>query len=80
MGIHSPVRTLTPTMYLDVRLSPRSGILEQDIPVGWNAFIYTLSGKVEVGPHESSISSGPSVTLILSNASDEKVILCRNTV
>ncbi|XP_065885740.1 uncharacterized protein [Dysidea avara] len=51
MGISSPVRTRTPTMYLDFKMEP-GATLTQAIPEGWNGFIYTLKGKGLFGPEE----------------------------
>mmetsp|Transcript_23008 Transcript_23008/g.58342 ORF Transcript_23008/g.58342 Transcript_23008/m.58342 type:complete len:330 (-) Transcript_23008:139-1128(-) len=47
-GTKSPVYTLTPTMYLDFELE-KGKVLEQPVPEGWNAFMYTLRGDVRVG-------------------------------
>eukprot|EP00126_Sphaerothecum_destruens_P014043 Sdes_comp24085_c0_seq1m22143 len=40
-GVKSPVYTKTPTMFLDFFMKPNSE-LNQDIPAGWNGFVYTL--------------------------------------
>ena len=48
MGAVSPVRTRTPTYYLDFTLQPGSS-LTQEIPSGWTAFVYTLRGRIEIG-------------------------------
>ncbi|KAJ4811173.1 Pirin-like protein [Rhynchospora pubera] len=52
MGIQSPVYTCTPTMYLDFTLKPSSH-LKQPIPIGWNAFVYTLEGEGIFGLEKS---------------------------
>ena len=44
----SPVYTRTPTMYLDFKMDSGS-VMEQAIPKGWTAFIYTLTGAGEFG-------------------------------
>ncbi|EYU32726.1 hypothetical protein ABFS82_14G039700 [Erythranthe guttata] len=44
MGIHSPVYTRTPTMYLDFTLKPDSHY-HQNIPESWNAFVYIIEGE-----------------------------------
>ncbi|RVW57814.1 Pirin-like protein [Vitis vinifera] len=44
LGKKSPVYTKTPTMYLDVTLSPGAH-LQQPIPIKWNAFVYVLEGE-----------------------------------
>ncbi|CAI5463403.1 unnamed protein product [Closterium sp. Yama58-4] len=63
LGVTSPVYTLTPTMYLSFCLQPNAH-LRQAIPVGWNAFIYTLSGKANIGDSESA-AIGPHHTVEL---------------
>ena len=44
MGGSSPVRTRTPTYYLDFELEPGASH-SQRIPKGWTTFAYTLDGK-----------------------------------
>ena len=44
MGVSSPVRTRTPTYYLDFELGPGTSH-SQRIPKGWTTFAYTLDGK-----------------------------------
>ena len=44
MGVSSPVRTRTPTYYLDFELEPGTSH-SQRIPKGWTTFAYTLDGK-----------------------------------
>lgn len=46
-GITSPVQTLVGVWYMDIHISP-GGSLRQPIPLGWNAFIYTIEGHVSV--------------------------------
>jgi len=48
MGVNSPVKTRSPTMYLDFQLEPNKEFI-QDIPDGWNAFVYTFSGSALFG-------------------------------
>ena len=45
MGIKSPVRTRTPTYYLDFTMEPESSYT-QLVPEGWTTFAYTLEGQV----------------------------------
>ncbi|GJP74997.1 hypothetical protein CLOP_g5495 [Closterium sp. NIES-67] len=63
LDITSPVYTLTPTMYLSFCLQPGAH-LRQAIPLGWNAFIYTLSGKATIGD-SASTAIGPHHTVEL---------------
>ncbi len=51
MGIKSPVRTRTPTFYLDFELSPGSSHV-QAIPSGWTTFAYTLEGITKFGGNQ----------------------------
>ncbi|CAA0819894.1 Pirin-like protein [Striga hermonthica] len=44
MGVHSPVYTRTPTMFLDFTLKPNSQY-HQSIPESWNAFVYIIEGE-----------------------------------
>ena len=48
MGIQSPIRTLTPTHYLDFRVEPGAK-WTQPTPDGWTVFAYTLSGRINFG-------------------------------
>lgn len=64
LGVHSPVLTLTPTMYLDVTLRPGAE-LHQPVPEEFNAFAYVLDGVVTFGsptglpsPDHSSVLFG----------------------
>jgi hypothetical protein len=41
----------TPVWIFDVEIKP-GGKIEQELPVGWNAFAYTLSGKTMFGSGE----------------------------
>ena len=44
MGIESPVRTRTPTSYLDFKFSPQA-TFTQDVSKSWTCFVYILEGK-----------------------------------
>lgn len=61
----SPVRTRTPTSYLDFLLSP-GATHRQDIPAAWTAFAYTLEGEVEFGEWYSTGKSIFSKNIFLS--------------
>jgi hypothetical protein len=47
-GLTSPVQNYTPLIIADISIDPGINTL-QDIPAGYNAFLYVLSGKVSVG-------------------------------
>lgn len=49
LGADAKILTRTPSQFLHFRLKPFA-VLEQEIPVGWNSFIYTLRGSGWVGP------------------------------
>lgn len=49
--------------YYDVKLAPTTSVF-QEIPEGWTAFLYTLSGAVVV---DGGQSYGPSHTVVLSS-------------
>lgn len=57
MGVHSPVYTRTPTMFLDFTLKPKTEY-HQSIPESWNAFVYIIEGEGVFGvPNSSPISA-----------------------
>lgn len=57
MGVHSPVYTRTPTMFLDFTLQPRAQY-HQSIPESWNAFVYIIEGEGVFGiPNSSPIAA-----------------------
>ncbi|KAI4344993.1 hypothetical protein L6164_012163 [Bauhinia variegata] len=60
MGLHSPVYTRTPTMFLDFTLKP-GAVSHQNIPESWNAFAYVIEGEGVFG----STSSSPYHVLVL---------------
>ena len=49
LGVTSPVYTRTPTMYLDVQMEAGARFF-QDVPSGWNTFVYVLEGEASFGP------------------------------
>ncbi|XP_062108086.1 pirin-like protein [Humulus lupulus] len=63
MGIRSPVYTKTPTMYLDFTLKPRAQI-HQNIPEGWNSFVYIIEGEGAFGSKNSSPVSAHHVLVL----------------
>jgi len=64
MGVKSPVRTRTPVYYLDFVLD-KGAKLKQEVPSGWNAFVYTLTGKGMYGPSGNQKEVEPHHTLVL---------------
>ncbi|XP_072071409.1 pirin-like protein isoform X2 [Arachis hypogaea] len=64
MGVHSPVYTRTPTMFLDFTLRPGAE-LHQSIPETWNSFVYVIEGEGVFGSPTSS-PTGPYHVLVLS--------------
>lgn len=69
LGIKSPVYTRTPTMYLDFKLD-QGAVLNQPIPPGWNAFIYTLSGRAIFGEGTHAKEHEAYYTLVLDQNGD----------
>ncbi|KAL2652896.1 hypothetical protein R1flu_021024 [Riccia fluitans] len=62
-GVRSPVYTITPIMFLDFSLEP-GAVVHQEIPGYWNAFIYVLEGKVQVGSKTASPISSYNTVLL----------------
>ncbi|CAL0314598.1 unnamed protein product [Lupinus luteus] len=65
MGVHSPVYTTTPTMFLDFSMKPGSQF-HQNTPESWNTFVYVIEGEGVFG----SLNSSPNMAhhvLVLSN-------------
>ena len=62
--LQSPVRTRTPTMYLDFKLDP-GATMTQPVTEGWNGFIYVLKGVGKFGGGESWTESDAHHTLVL---------------
>ena len=80
MGVVSPVRTRTPTYYLDFTLLAGSR-LNQEIPSGWTTFLYTLSGKIKIGenlmvePHHTVLFSRDGEAVQVENINEEEAQL-----
>ncbi|CAO2832160.1 unnamed protein product [Amaranthus hypochondriacus] len=79
MGIHSPVYTRTPTMYLDFTLQPGASFA-QPIPESYNAFIYIIEGEGVFGSSSSKPMSahqclvlGPGDGLYVWNVSSKQL-------
>ena len=53
MGVHSPVYTRTPAMFLDFTVKPGSQ-LHKSIPESWNAFVYVIEGEGLFGSQKSN--------------------------
>ncbi|XP_003391376.1 PREDICTED: pirin-like protein [Amphimedon queenslandica] len=69
LGASSPVRTLTPTVYLDFKIDKGSH-LSQPVTEGWNGFIYVLKGRGYFGGKTATgsddwMESTPHHTLVL---------------
>jgi len=61
--VSSPVRPLGGCWFFDVKISKEGESMWQAIPKGWNAFIYTLEGEVQVG--DSPLTVAPFFTSVL---------------
>lgn len=65
-GVSSRVFTRTPTFYLDFTMAPGS-LLTQALPLGWNSFVYVLSGSAKIGDViESAVAVPTQHTALLS--------------
>ena len=62
LGVESKVYTRTPTHYIHFSMEKNS-VLEHRVPVGWNAFIYTLEGEALFGGKQAK--HGAHHTLVL---------------
>lgn len=82
LGIKSPVYTRTPVHYIHFQLEPNA-VVNQPIPEGWNAFAYTIEGKVSfggskpIGPHHTVTLEqfGEGITLSSGEESAEFVLI-----
>ena len=72
----SPVRTRTPTMYLDFKLDI-GATMTQPVAEGWNGFIYVLKGEGKFGGGDSWTESDAHHTLVLGQGDH---IQAKNTV
>ncbi|XP_024150522.1 pirin [Oryzias melastigma] len=66
LGAKSKVYTRTPTMYLDFTLKP-GAVHVQPVPLGWTAFIYTLTGTLHVGPDQKQEQVEPHHTVVFTD-------------
>ncbi|EPS70636.1 hypothetical protein M569_04121, partial [Genlisea aurea] len=53
MGIHSPVYTKTPAMYLDFTLKPNAEYHQRIPDSSWTAFVYVIEGRGAFGSPDS---------------------------
>ena len=81
MGVVSPVRTRTPTYYLDFTLVAGS-TLNQEIPPGWTTLVYTLRGKIKIGgedltvePHHTVLFTRDGEVVQVENSTEEEAQL-----
>lgn len=89
LGTTSKVYTRTPSHYIHYKIAP-GGSVNHAIPAGWNAFLFTLTGKLTVnngapiGPHNTVTlkKDGEGVTLSASSSENasrtntEFVLIC----
>ncbi|XP_060767252.1 pirin isoform X2 [Neoarius graeffei] len=72
LGMKSKIYSRTPMVYLDIRLSEGANHV-QLIPLGWTAFIYTLSGIVHTGPEDDQKKVEPHHTVVFEDGDCIKV-------
>lgn len=63
MGVHSPVYTRTPTMYLDFSIK-QNAHYHQSIPESWNAFVYIIEGEGVFGTQNSRPASAHHILVL----------------
>jgi quercetin 2,3-dioxygenase len=81
LGVKSPVRTRTPTMYLDIALEAGKE-LQQPIPAGWNALAYVFTGPVSFGASSDAADAAAATvksqhTVLFTNSSDADGVTIR---
>jgi quercetin 2,3-dioxygenase len=54
-GLKASTRNHVPLIFVDVSLQP-GAVFTQDLPAGFNGFVYALDGRVEVGPSRQHVS------------------------
>ena len=59
----------TPVWLLDVTIKP-GGKVTQTLPIGWNAFVYTLSGETVFGSSDSTQLVGPFHNIVYAQKGD----------
>ena len=57
LGRSAVIETRTPIYYLHYTIQP-GGAVTQDIPNGYNAFVYLISGELKVGKEQKSVHEG----------------------
>lgn len=62
-GMKSAVFTVTPTMYLDVRMEANAALVDLPIPESFNGFVYCIEGSVKVAEHEEKGQVGSCMVL-----------------
>lgn len=67
--VASPVRPLGGCWFFDVTVSRKGEKVWQAIPKGWNAFIYSLEGEIQIG--DSPLDVAPFYTTVLTAAEGE---------
>jgi len=70
-GVESPVRPLGGCWYMHIKLKKKGAAIFQDLPEGWNSFLYTLKGSVLVNPSSGAKAHGAYHTLVLSTKQGE---------
>ena len=78
----SPVRTRTPTTYLDFKLESGAKFF-QPVCRNWTAFIYILSGEGKFGPAENATTSNAHHTLVLGDGDHvefENIVSCNAVI
>lgn len=78
MGQQAETMTRTPAYFVDYNFTAGSSVL-QEIPAGWNSFVYVLKGTIKINDHElnehtAGILSNEEGSLLLSSDNEARVI------
>jgi redox-sensitive bicupin YhaK (pirin superfamily) len=76
-GVESKVYTRTPAYYMDFTLDP-GATLSQEIPSGWTAFSYTLTGTSVFGDASAAKAVEAHHTVVFSSKSNETHVVASN--
>ena len=79
LGVVSEIRTRTPAYYLDISMEQNSNLL-QNIPIGWNSYIYVLNGSVEisnkiVGQFQAAVLTNRENKVLINSLAQSRLLL-----
>jgi hypothetical protein len=62
LGKSAVIETRTPIYYLHFTIQP-GGEIMQDVPTGWNALVYIVSGELQAGKEQKRVREGQMAAL-----------------